>query len=162
MYLKIGKTIRWIWKRCFWFLLLLTTIITLSTLAYFHSIEDFRDLYFNYPEETYQKLENEAEKLAKDLEEIDIAYPGSFETTLRSHFPSANVTLKIYDLGGTNTQVIIERGYATEKQKLFWETFTLVFAAFGISVIFMLAIFVVLDILYFFSWLFNKIYTMRN
>ena len=162
MYIKLSKIIRWMLKKCFWILLILTTILTISTLVYFNSIEDFRDLYFDYPEETYQELEFEAKKLAQKLEEIENPYSGTFETTLRTHFPSANVTLKIYGLGSKNSQVIIERGYTSAKQKIFWETCSIILIALVASVILLLIILCPLIFLFFCSCVITKLRTMRK
>lgn len=154
MNLKIKRLIRWLWHRCFGCFCILLVFCTLVITAFTYFSEETRDIYFVYHEETYQELEAKAHDIVKAWDTIEEKpYIESYQTVLRSEHPRARVTLNVSGYGTDSQQVTTTRGYTSHAEQVGLNIFSFVILSAIATAAFLAAIFVLLILLGFISWL---------
>lgn len=160
MNLKIKRLIRWLWHHCFGCFCILLVFCTLVITAFTYFSEETRDIYFVYHEETYQELEEKAHDIVEAWNTIEEKpYIESYQTVLYSEHPRARVTLNVSEYGTESQKVSTTRGYSTRAEQVGLNIFSFAIVSAIASAAFIAAIFVLLILLGFISWL---IPTIRN
>ena len=160
MNLKIKRLIRWLWHHCFGCFCILLVFCTLVITAFTYFSEETRDIYFVYHEEAYQELEEKAHDIVKAWNTIEEKpYIESYQTVLRSEHTHEKVTLNVSGYGTDSQKVTTTRGYATRAEQIGINIFSFVILSAIASAAFLTAIFTLLILFGFISWL---IPTIRN
>lgn len=157
MNVKIKRLISWLWHHCSGCFCILLVFCTLVITAFTYFSEETYNIYFVYHEESYQLLEEKAHDVVEAWDNLEVSYIESYQTVLRTETPRVSVTLKVSDYGTDSQTVTTTRGYSSYGEQIGVTLFSFAFVSAIASAVFIAAIFVLLILLGFISWLVPKI-----